>query len=143
MCTSGSASVPHASVHDSSLPSTRQSPHASAVPQPLLAYSNGTEPHLIPCRAQVCRAFVDVLLAAQETAGPAAAEAYRECLVLLTSELVGKLRFSRNGRALMAFDNETRNDASLTEWDEHVVTCTEIMFEVGDRPRLRVCASAV
>lgn len=56
---------------------------------------------------------------------------YQECLVLLATELIKKIRFAFNGGDLIAFDNVERGDNSMTEWQEHVLNCTDVVIQIA------------
>eukprot|EP00040_Diaphanoeca_grandis_P042295 m.264641 g.264641 ORF g.264641 m.264641 type:complete len:1083 (-) comp57275_c0_seq1:29-3277(-) len=79
----------------------------------------------------VCNQLLEVLSMKLEQQGPDSVTRYKQALTMLTSELVGKLRFSRNSKELMEFDNETRNDDAVTEWEEHLRDCMETVAMVS------------
>lgn len=66
-----------------------------------------------------------------ESQGLQAIAVYQPNLMMLTSELVNKLRFANNAEELMQLDNTSRNEDQVTEWEEHLRDCMETVGHVS------------
>jgi hypothetical protein len=86
--------------------------------------------HFVLC-LEVCLAFVDVLVVKQEQVGPESIVMYRECVLMLATEVIDRIRFSQNFGALEKIDDAERNIDGLTEWDEHIRDCTAILGQIS------------
>eukprot|EP00038_Savillea_parva_P031793 m.90509 g.90509 ORF g.90509 m.90509 type:complete len:1089 (+) comp9865_c0_seq1:735-4001(+) len=79
----------------------------------------------------VCQAFVDVLVVKQEQVGAESVVVYRECVLMLATEVVDRLRFTHHCQTLDRIDDSVRNEDGLTEWDEHLRDCTMVLGQIS------------
>jgi hypothetical protein len=80
----------------------------------------------------VCDKFIDIIIGRMGSADFQGSLArYRDCLLLLGTELLKKIRFKFNGTSLIKLDNVETNDDLMTELQEHVSDCTNVIVEIA------------
>eukprot|EP00039_Didymoeca_costata_P014400 m.232075 g.232075 ORF g.232075 m.232075 type:complete len:1118 (-) comp16015_c0_seq11:2348-5701(-) len=80
----------------------------------------------------VCETFIDVLmLASEDKQTEAGILKYEECLVMLATELLKKIRFAFNQGELTRVCSDADDGNGSEEWEELVTECTNILAQIS------------